>query len=267
MVIIDPRKENAVEIFREAVRIGSPIGSIQGVSMTEVVREVGAMMKGLMDSPFEMSKVQTPSDKLTKNKAKEQDFKIIASQGERALVASLASQTAFAIIHNENVLAVETLRQIANVPVKLAQIGAISNVLGVIDGGAFVARKDQVVEEHYSPKSALFSKNSLPNRLISRIMRRRDEYQMAPGTKIGLKIYPDTPTIIEPSRSAAAFALAEGKGSRSSAESGKGIARAQAQGDRAVAMAASAEIGGAQVGGGGGMSFSVSGGSIPDFDF
>jgi len=223
-----------VEVLREAIRRNVEIPATADIR--GLVQEVGRMMGGLLDTPGTVKKVTGLTE-----------VGSMAAQGERAVLAHLAGQTVLAVASRRNVLAAVVSRQVAEVPVKLAQVGAIQRVI-----------------ETFLPKRG--SKGG--DHPIQVVRRGQDKYGMVPGTRIDLKMSPNTQTIIEPSRAAAGFAFAGGKRSYFVSESRGGHARAEARGDEhAIAMSASMDMGGAKLGGGGGVSISFSGGEMPDMDF
>ena len=240
-----------VEVLREAIRRNVEIPATADIR--GLVQEVGRMMGGLLDTPGTVKKVTGLTE-----------VGSMAAQGERAVLAHLAGQTVLAVASRRNVLAAVVSRQVAEVPVKLAQVGAIQRVLDIIGDGALFAESAWERIETFLPKRG--SKGG--DHPIQVVRRGQDKYGMVPGTRIDLKMSPDTQTIIEPSRAAAGFAFAGGKRSYSVSESRGGHARAEARGDEhAIAMSASMDMGGAKLGGGGGVSISFSGGEMPDMDF
>lgn len=264
-----------VEILREAVRHDIKIPA--AASIPELVVEVGQMMKDLLDTPGTVDRsVQVIERRGRHGKiVSATEFKgtglteieSMAARGERAVLAHLAGQAAFAIAQRRDILVAEVTRRAAEVPVKLAQIDAIGKVLDVIGSGVLASNHVQEKTETYLPqKRGLFSRKG-GDHPVQVTQRRQDRHGMAPGTKVGLKIYPDLPTVIHPSKAAGAFAFAGGKNAQACSESMGGHGIAKARGDNgAVAMSASSEMGGAWLNGGGGMSISLSGGEMPDFD-
>lgn len=265
-----------VEILREAVRRDIPIGPQTTIS--ELAREVGGMMGGLLEVPGNTERgleITQRSGRRGRNIVSTKitgrgltEMESIAARGEGAVLAHLAGQTVMQVASRRDVLNAELVRQLANVPAKLAQIGAIGKVLDVIESGALAAKVQSEKTETFLPqKRGFFSWRSDDQQPIRVTKKHAERHGLAPGTRINLRKGPDVPTRIASSMFAAGFAYAGGKGAKAMVGSSGGHAMAAASGENgAVAMAASSVIGGAELGGGGGLSIDISGSKGFDFD-
>lgn len=199
----------------------------------------------------------------------------IVDKQTRALVAGVAGNVALILDQRRDVLVVGVAARAIGAVERMVEQVIVHKAIELLGSGKLRSTTEQMREtteafkNRQSAMERLFGGRKKGGQLMSRTteQRGRKESAVFPGTKLIYISQPDQPIIIKPSAVAASVGHAEGRGARLSMQSGLGYSSVSASGERVDAMSMGVAIGGMEMGGGGGSSFSIDIGDLPDFDF